>query len=150
MSERCWSPGCDADSVVSVGGEWCVAHWTAMLDTFSPASFPTSGYNLPTGPRDDDGFAPCRCARCGATTALYDRVAPFTACRWCVSAFELQLQHQAELVLAPPEIDHDDAGFAKALDAWAERLERAVDADVIERWQADRAWRQEVARAAAA
>ncbi len=97
--------------------------------------------------RPDHGphFAECRCSACGATAV----VVIGEPCAWCEWAIERQRQWQAQLVLRPPDTELTDPRRSDALQAWAERLARAVDAELVTRQQARAAWDREVGRSAA-
>jgi hypothetical protein len=99
------------------------------------------GIGQQTGPlRPDwgDGWADLVCDRCGAGwTGIIGE-----ECWWCWRALERMRQWQAELTLTPPEIDADDERYVGAMEAWAERLAVAVDAEIITEAQADRAWQR--------
>jgi hypothetical protein len=58
---------------------FCLAHWSALLTTFNPKSFPPDGLMIPTGASRGDGWYWCTCVRCGAT----DICAPMISCPWC-------------------------------------------------------------------
>jgi hypothetical protein len=82
-------------------------------------------------PRPDwgDGWCELKCRTCEAGWVGIDG----DACSWCAIREQNTVIDQAALVLTPP--DNVDA-----IPAWADRLERAVDAGIITETQALRAW----------
>lgn len=89
-----------------------------------------SGAGRQRGPlRPDWGedWAELACDRCGASW-----VGPIgEACDWCAVALERMRVWQAEKLLQPELPDRDDARRRHSLEAWAERLARGVEAELI-------------------
>ncbi len=106
------------------------------------------GTMLQTGRKRPDfgnAFADCTCTACS-----YQAVAPVgEPCGPCVASAEQQRAWQAEKVLTPPDIDPDDRNRDGRLKAWAERLARAVAAELITEAQARMVLKREVRHAAA-
>lgn len=57
-------------------------------------------------------------------------------CWWCQRGREIQLEHQADLLLKRPDVHPDDVTYGARMDAWAERLVRGVEAGIITERQA--------------
>jgi hypothetical protein len=74
---------------------------------------------------------------------------PDDSCQWCERAIEIQLEHQVQLLLAPPDIHPDDINLEVRMDAWNDRLVNGVEAGLITERQADSAWRRATGPAAA-
>ena len=89
-------------------------------------------------PEYGPGVADLECGACGATWVgvVGD------PCTWCEDRAENQRRWQAELVLQAPLHDRDDPRRRAALEAWAQRLATAVQAGIIDRHEADRAWKR--------
>jgi hypothetical protein len=85
-----------------------------------------------------------RCQICEATWSGI----PGDPCWWCEDALDRQRDHQATLLLTPPDVDPDDARYEGRLDAWAERMDVGVEARLISRAQADTAWKRTLKRMA--
>lgn len=81
------------------------------------------------------------CGECGATWHGYAE----DECDWCAAAEERQRRWQAEMVLTAPDVDPEDIAFDGATRGWADRLAVAVEAELITREQAERAWRRSAA-----
>ncbi len=121
----------------------CHAEETAHL---VPEVLAFGGRGAQAGPmRPDYGhrWADLRCDQCGATWVGVIG----EPCWWCRRSYEITLEHQAELVLTPPDLDPDlnDAARTAALEAWAERLAVAVKAGVISEGEARGAMKREKA-----
>jgi hypothetical protein len=54
------------------------------------------------------------------------------------------IEWQAALTLPPPDVDPNDARYEDRMKAWAERLARAVEAEIVTRDKALTAWRRAV------
>lgn len=103
------------------------------------------GFGEPTGKMRPDwqpGYAELTCNTCAATWIgpAYER------CAWCHTALEHMRAWQAEIVLRPELPDHDDARYQDAAGAWAERLGRAVTAELVTPSQAAAAIAREARR----
>ena len=70
-------------------------------------------------------------------------------CPWCQRSLELARHYQAEILLRGVGLDPADTRFAASVEAWGQRLQRAVEVGIIDRRQAETSWRREVARAVA-
>jgi len=66
---------------------------------------------------------------------------PGDPCWWCERSIEIQLEHQAELLLTPPDVDRDDINYEAKMRGWSERLARGVKAEIITEQQARNASR---------
>lgn len=134
MCDRCPQP-----AVRSVAAEYlCIGHTNHILDPIRVRVLQRqgiNGYGIPQTPRGD-GWHDLACNTCGATWVGHSH----DPCWWCQRHLELLQTHQAELVLEPPDIDPDDSRYLTAMNAWAERLARAVAADLITDTEARNAW----------
>lgn len=92
-----------------------------------------------------NGWADCSCSVCG-----YQAVAPIgDPCHACIIAAERHRAWHVEKLLTPPDVDRDDPSSRGRLEAWVERLARAVDSELITEAQALAAIRRVEARCAA-
>jgi len=132
--ERCWR--CDAPAVRSIGTrDYCGTHLAELLRGFDPAIWTTNGVGLPCGllrPEYGPLVEDLRCVACGAGWAGLAG----DPCEWCKRHREVLIDHEHDLVLQVPEVADD-------------RLRRAVDVGIIERREAERAWRRAVRNVAA-
>lgn len=139
---------CGGRSIKTVGTrDFCSAHLSALYAKLDPAVFQHHGIGLQDGPlrRDwGDGYADLRCCGCSATWVGISG----ESCWWCARSHAVLCEHQAELVLRPPDISRDDARFDTAMKAWAHRLANAVKAGVVDEKRAVALWQHEVSRAA--
>jgi hypothetical protein len=102
-------------------------------DTAQPSTGIPCGLQRPEyGPAIQD----LACNACGATWAGIVG----EPCHWCQEGLERQQGYQAELLLRPPDVDPADANHDQRMEAWVERMIVGVDAELITRQQADRAW----------
>lgn len=104
-----------------------------IMDT-DPETAPES-VGLPAGlyrPELGPAIRDLECNVCGATWAgiIGD------ACWWCQRGLEIQLEHQADLLLTAPDTDPADATYEARMGAWAERLAVGIDAGIITERQA--------------
>lgn len=147
MSDRWPCSTCGADGVRDIGSRgYCGAHLVELLRSFDPAAF-SIGVGLSCGRlRPDMGttMEDLQCLRCQAT---FTGVAG-AHCWWCRRAGEILLEHQADLVLAPPDVDRDEARYEGAMTAWARRLAVAVRAGIVSERQARSVWERVKSRAA--
>ena len=94
---------------------------------------------LPYGEARGSGWWETRCARCSAT-AVTGVVKP---CPWCIDNSSASKLHQAELLLRAPEVDPYSAETGRLiLGAWKDRMHRGIEAQLITREQANRAWKR--------
>lgn len=143
MTADLWPCACGAAGVRNVGSEGkCARHLGELYATFDPAVFKLNGVGLPGASADDRHLT---CCACGATWIG----PPGEPCYYCARSRRIQLEHQAELVLTPPDIDPDDINYETRMSAWGQRLIVAARAGIIDQHTADRAWRKWVNRAAA-
>ena len=122
---------------------YCSAHLNDLHAAFSPEAWINGGIGLQDGPlRPEFGplEADLRCCCCGANWSGI----PGDPCWWCRRAREIQADHQAELVLTPPDVDPDDATLEARYNAWRVRLDVAVQAGIISATRAENAWRTAV------
>jgi hypothetical protein len=135
---------CGAPGVRNVFARgYCAAHLSELYCKFSAEVWALDGIGLQSGARRPDHgpeMADLTCVACGAgwVGPLGER------CSWCIDAAERQRRWQAEMTLTPPEVDPADRTYDDRMKAWAQRLERAVKAGLIDRDRADRAWRRAV------
>ena len=133
---------CPEPAAVSLGTEYlCAGHADAILDPIRERWVRAEGFigwGLSTGARPDygPGWHDLTCGTCGATWVGHSH----EACGWCERMRTAAIAHQAELVLAAPDVDPDDDRYEAAMSAWADRLATAVVAEIITRTQATRAW----------
>lgn len=131
---------CIRPSIRAIGTRYyCDEHLLALFDSFTSPALAHVGFGILDG-------ASVRCTSCGATWkgATGDR------CGWCAQSYAIMLDHQADIVLTPPDFDvdmHDDE-IERRMVAWAERLERAVEADIVTHDEAERALRRQMGHAA--
>jgi hypothetical protein len=92
-----------------------------------------------------DGFYEVRCACCHASWVD----AAFARCPWCEATITNLARWRAEDVLRPPEVEPEDRLYDARMRAWADRLAVAVEAKIVTRDEARRAWQREVGRVAA-
>jgi hypothetical protein len=78
---------------------------------------------------------------CGTCAATWTGM-PDDPCAWCQRAAEIQLEHQAELLLTPPQVNRDDINYEAKIRGWGERLARGVVAELITDKQAAAAWKR--------
>lgn len=119
---------------------------------------PTQGVGVVVGMPDEQTFADgttirwlphernLKCDVCGATWVGADG----DPCTWCADALNRQAKWQAELLLQPPDIDPDDRNHDNVMLAWAQRLKRGVEAELVTQMQASNAWERTVRRGVAA
>lgn len=83
-----------------------------------------------------------QCDQCGATWTGE----PEGQCAYCLYSYEVMVEHQAAMVLRPPGSHAASSEYVFKMEAWSERLFRAVDSGLIDLRAADAAWRREVGR----
>lgn len=94
----------------------------------------------PLRPDWGEGWAELECDHCGAGW-----VGPIgEPCAWCAVSLERMRAWQADKLLHPELPDRDDCRRARALKAWAGRLARGVEAELIDADAARRAWKREL------
>lgn len=135
--DRCGNPG-----VRNVGAEgYCSVHLAEMYARFDPAVFALNGVGLQSGlvrPEFGPLFYDLTCCACDATWAGV----PGETCYWCASSYNRMIFDQAEMLLEPPDVDPDDRLYDTRMQAWAERLARGVDAEIITDIEATQAWKR--------
>ena len=140
--ERCWR--CNAPAVQSKGTrDYCGTHLAELLRGFDPSIWAANGVGLPCGllrPEYGPLVEDLRCVACGAGWAGLAG----DPCEWCRRSREVLIDHEHDLVLQVPEVADESS-----LTVWGDRLRRAVDAGIIERREAERAWRRAVRHVAA-
>ncbi len=140
---RCGLPG--YRNVGSRG--YCVTHYEALVRTFKPETFALNGIGLTAGclrPDYGEHYAELECIACAATWIGL----PADPCPWCARRRANRDRWQAELVLTTPDVEPTDITRDARLQAWAERMARAVTAGLIDEREARAAWHREVIRAA--
>ena len=140
---------CGGPGVRNVGTQgFCGAHLTELYVSFSPEVFASMhGVGLQYGPMRPDWGPAYADLECSACEAAWTGV-PGDACWWCQRSHAVMLEHQAELVLARPDVHRADARYEPAMSAWARRLANAVKAGVVDERRAWLALEREVRRAA--
>jgi len=142
---------CDNQAERSLGTEWlCADCHEAILAPIRARVLErdmlqetTHGKGVQCGPLEPDygaGWAHLACDQCGATWV--GKIG--AACSWCQDRYQRLLDEQAQTVLTPPDVDHDDINYPAAIVAWAERLNRAVIAEIVSVEEASRAYRKAV------
>lgn len=140
---------CGADGVRDIGVRgYCAVHLEQLYATFDRSVFAFRGVGVQHGAtRNDFGphYVDLQCNACEATWVgvVGD------ACEWCARSYRVMIDHQVELVLAPPDVDLDDQRRSDMLAGWADRLWVAVEAGLIVRRQAEQVLQREVLRGAA-
>lgn len=134
--DTCGNPG--VRNVAAKG--YCAHHLHVLYATFGPEAWVDGGVGLQSG-RACPEYGPLEyeltCCCCGATwTGI-----PGDACHWCRRAIEIQIDHQIDLLLTPPDVDPDDITFDAKIEAWAERLARGIKSGLITKQQAEAAAR---------
>lgn len=147
----CVRPGCPHAAVRTVGSEaLCAEHVEQLLAPIRERVFTqpnADGVGKLYGvlrPEYGPLVGDLRCTTCSATWT--GRLGEL--CWWCQRSNEIQREHQAELVLRPPDIDPDDARYDNTMTAWAQRLAVAVRAGLVTEQQARRVWDRTNNRAA--
>jgi hypothetical protein len=132
---------CPATAVRTLGTvDYCPAHLAALYARFDPAVLHHHGVGVQTGRQRADfgpGYAELSCVACEATWVGL----PGEACWWCARTRRIDLEHQADLALTPPEVDPSDATYIDRMNAWRDRLRVAVEAGTIDQTHAERAWK---------
>lgn len=137
--DRCREQGHDTPGVRNMGAEGlCSTHLTELYATFAPEAWVDGGVGLQSGPARPE-YGPLEydltCCCCGASwTGI-----PGDPCGWCQRAMQIQVAHQADLLLTAPDIDPNDITYEARMSAWAERLAIGIDAGLITMRQAERA-----------
>ena len=117
---QCGQPG-----IRNIGANGhCARHLGDLYATLDPAVFQLHGIGLP-GRTDNDNDLTC--TACEAT--WYGP--PGEHCHYCARSRRIQLDHQASLVLEPPDVDPDDTLWAARMEAWVDRLKVAAMAGVV-------------------
>ena len=105
-----------------------------------PATTKGGGVGRQVGPLRLDygpsGWADLCCDQCGATWT--GRIG--TACSWCDERIDRQWDDQRKLVLTPPDVDPDDRTYDAVTGAWVDRMAIAIEAGIISREEATRAY----------
>lgn len=149
MSAELWAcSACGGPGVLNLGTRgYCSSHASELLRGFDPSVWSMNGRWVEIGcsrPDHGPGYAECECPACGAT-AVAVVGAPCGYCEWAVRKLS---EWQADLVLAPPDVDPADAGYEAAMRAWADRIAVAVEAGIVDERSARAVWDRTVRRAA--
>jgi hypothetical protein len=119
---------CGAPGIRNLGTDgFCAEHLGVLYGRFDPVVLAMRGIGLPGSSTDPHDLT---CAACEATWWGL----PGEVCQWCARRHQHQLEHQAELLLEPPE-EITTATIA----AWARRLATGVKAGLIDEATARRA-----------
>lgn len=128
---------CGAAGVRNVGTEGkCARHLAELYNTFNPTVFKLNGVGLPGATTDDQDLTCCACDATWTGPAG-------EPCYYCARAHQIQLNHQAELVTTPPDVDPDDTTYQPRMQAWATRMRTAIEAGIITDTEARTAWRRQ-------
>jgi hypothetical protein len=103
---------------------YCVTHYSELVMTFDPSSFPSQGRGLP-GRTDDPNDLTC--TTCKAT--WHGTVGE--PCHYCDRYNQRANQWQTDDLLSVPDVDIDADDYDRKMSSWAKRLRRAVDNGVI-------------------
>lgn len=137
---------CNAPAVRDVAVDsYCADHLAALYATFDPAVFAYNGRGRRCGtvrPEYGHHAAELECNACGATWVGN----PGDPCGYCPRILVAVTEHQADLVLIPPDVDPDNANAADIYAKWADRLAVAVEAGLITEGVAKSRLAKEVAR----
>lgn len=134
---------CGADGVRNLGTEgFCALHLARLYVRFDPGAFALRGVGLPGRTADPLDLT---CAACGAG---WVGTLPGEPCPWCVSSLGRMQEWAAESALEPPDVNPNDARYPQAMRGWAERLDVAVAAGLVNRSLAERAILRKKNRAA--
>jgi hypothetical protein len=90
------------------------------------------------GPRD----AELACDQCAAEWVGI----PGAACWWCWDRNEKLIGWHIEAVLTPPDYDPDDRSYDAVMGAWVDRMAIAIEAGLITREEATRAYERRARR----
>lgn len=133
---------CGADGVRNLGTEgFCSTHLAHLYARLDPAVFRLRGAGLPGRTVNPDDLT---CPACGATWVGLAG----DPCAWCARMLDQMQESAADAALDPPDLDANDARYPQALRAWAERLDVAVAAGIVDRATAQRAILRKKNRAA--
>lgn len=124
---------------------FCLEHWLELIATWPAEVFALAGVGIQAGARRPEygpGFADLRCAACSATwvSIIGD------LCPWCRASWESLVDHQAALLLTPPDVEVEDVNYDAIMLGWAERIARAVDVEILTDHEARRALRAVISR----
>lgn len=142
--DECARQGRSTAGVRNLGAEgFCAAHLVALYATFGPEAWVDGGVGLQSGPARPE-YGPLEydltCCCCGAGwTGI-----PGDPCGWCQRGREIQLDHQADLLLHAPDVDQDDDLYQSRMKGWADRMIIGVTAGLITARQAETAWTRNV------
>ena len=125
----------------------CVACWRSITNPWRERhDVPLTGRGRVVGAPRFDGWAVLRCVDC-----RYSWIGPpGERCHECPRLADQRRVWQAELTLRPPDVELDDKHRGARLEAWAERLGRAVESGLITEAQARHAIEREGVRHVAA
>lgn len=133
----CWRCGEAGVKNLGVRG-YCGRHYSELLGKFDPRSWDANGVGIIAGlhrPDHGPGHYVLECTACSASWVGV----PGAACQWCRAHREHLWAHQRALLLEMPAERTE-----QALTAWGQRLRQAVDAKLITRSEAQRAWAKAV------
>jgi len=82
--------------------------------------------------------ADLRCDQCSATWVGN----PGDPCWWCWDRNRKTLDWHAQAMLTPPDYDPDDRNYTNVMGAWIDRMAVAVEAGIITREEATRAYQR--------
>lgn len=142
--QECGNPG-----VRNLGADgYCSTHLHDLYDAFGPEAWVDGGVGLQDGPlRPEYGplEADLKCCCCEAAwTGI-----PGDPCWWCRRAREIQLEHQIDLLLTPPDVHPDDATYDNKMRGWVARMRVGAEAGLITDQQAQAAFRSTQRKTAA-
>lgn len=134
---------CGAAGVRNVSNRgYCGTHLSELLAGFSPSSWDANGIGVIAGAAAPDLGPDVYRLRCPACDATWYGI-PGARCAYCRRHREHLAAAARAQVLAPPE-PVDGVPYDVTLTAWGERLRNAVEARIVTRHEAERAWREVV------
>lgn len=112
------------------------------LDGLEAEHHDGAGWPGPQRPDLGPGLHELTCGACGATWCG----PPGDPCPYCAHRAQVIADDQRRLLLYGELPERDDARRPAAVEAWSERLQRAVDVKIITVAEAERAWARETGR----
>jgi bacterioferritin-associated ferredoxin len=133
MSAATTCSTCPAPAVRTLGVDsYCAVCANAILDPIRervilPTGFDGTGREITPRPDCGIGWSDLKCSVCSATWTGR----PNESCGWCRNRYKSMLANQRQLTLRPNLPSRNDPKRIGALDAWAQRLARAVRSEIV-------------------
>lgn len=105
--------------------------WYGRCSNCNSADLLVESEPVPGAPRTGEWHLACNA--CGATWVGFAG----EPCQWCIDALERQQEHQAELLLQPPDVSPDDVLYGDRMRGWADCMAVGVEAGLITVKQAE-------------